>query len=157
MLRVLKVHEKEISYAHPPAPSSLGRQNKRFFESNFKITFLDKKIDEFVSGLHQLCEEEQLLRKVSEASQISPYEELQIMTEQYQLEEVLERLDDLLLKDGKEGFLLKELGEYQQNFHKIKEWENYNSFSKQELDKKRRLLRNQLSMFIDRVSESIPV
>lgn len=156
LLRVLKVHEKEISYAHPPGPSGLGRQNRRFFESNFKVTFLDKKIDEFVSGLHNLCAEEDLLRKGIPTTTGSEYEDLQIMTEQYRLEEVLERLDDLIIMDGKEGNLLKELGEYQQNFHKIKEWENYNSYSKQELDKKWRRLKNTLSMFIDRVSESIP-
>jgi len=87
----------------------------------------------------------------------SRYEDLQEMTEQYRLEEVLEQLDDLIIKDGKEGGLLKELGEYQESFHKIREWENYNSFSKQELEKKWRQLRNKLSMFIDLVSESIPV
>jgi len=157
LLRVLKVHEKEISYAHPPGPSNLGRQNKRFFESNFKVTFLDKKIDEFVSGLHKVCEEEGVLRKETSTTAGSCYEDLQVMTEQYHLEEVLERLDDLIIKDGKEGGLLKELGEYQESFHKIREWENYNSFSKQELEKKWRQLRNKLSMFIDLVSESIPV
>ena len=156
LLRVLKVHEKEISYAHPPGSSSLGKQNKMFFESNFKVTFLDKKIDEFVSSLHGLCEQGELLRKHTSTTTISQYEDLQMMTEQYRLEEVLEKLDDLIIKDGKEGSLLKELGEYQQIFHKIQEWENYDSFSKQDLEKKRRQLRNKLSMFIDRVSESIP-
>lgn len=155
LLRVLKVHEKEISYAHPPGSSGIARQNRSFFESNFKVAFLDKKIDEFVAGLHSLCAEEDLLRKSVPTNSGSQYEDLQILTEQYRLEEVLERLDDLIIKDGKEGGLLKELGEYQQNFYKIKEWENYNSFSKQELEKKWRRLRNQLSIFIDRVSESI--
>lgn len=156
LLRVLKVHEKEISYAHPPGPSGLGKQNRMFFESNFKVTFLDKKIDEFVSGLHSLCEQGEMLRKGTPKTAGSPYENLQMMTEQYRLEEVLEVLDDLIIRDGKEGGLLQELGEYQQSFHKIREWENYNSFSKQELEKKWRHLRNTMSMFIDRVSESIP-
>lgn len=155
LLRVLKVHEKEISYAHPPGPSGLGRQNRMFFESNFKVTFLDKKIDEFVSGLHELCKEEGVLREHTSNSPGSLYEELQMMTEEYRLEEVLDILDDLLIQDGKEGGLLRELGIYQQSFHKIREWENYNSVSKQELEKKRRHLRNTLSIFIDRVSESI--
>lgn len=156
LLRVLKVHEKEISYAHPSRPSGLGKQNRRFFESNFKVTFLDKKIDEFVSGLHGLCDEEDILRKGSPVIAGSQYEDLLLLTEQYRLEEVLVKLDDMIIKDGKEGGLLKELGEYQQSFHKIKEGENYDSFSKQELEKKWRHLRNSLSMFIDRVSESIP-
>lgn len=156
LLRVLKVHEKEISYAHPPGPGGIDRQNRSFFESNFKVTFLDKKIDEFVTGLHGMCEENGLLRKGMPPTSISPYEDLQLMTEQNRLEEVLERLDDLIIKDGKQGGLLKELGEYQHDFHKIREWENYNSFSKQELEKKWRHLRNKLSLFIDRVSESIP-
>jgi hypothetical protein len=156
LLRVLKVHEKEISYAHPPGPGGIDRQNRSFFESNFKVTFLDKKIDEFVTGLHGMCEENGLLRKGMPPTSISPYEDLQLMTEQNRLEEVLERLDDLIIKDGKQGGLLKELGEYQHDFHKIREWENYNSFSKQELEKKWRHLRNKLALFIDRVSESIP-
>lgn len=156
LLRVLKVHEKEISYAHPSTPSGLGKQNRRFFESNFKVTFLDKKIDEFVSGLHGLCDEEDLLRKGTPKVTGSLYEDLLLLTEQYRLEEVLEKLDDMIIKDGKEGGLLKELGEYQQSFHKIKESENYNSLSKQDLEKQWRHLRNTLSMFIDRVSESIP-
>lgn len=156
LLRVLKVHEKEISYAHPSKPTGPGKQNKRFFESNFKVTFLDKKIDEFVSGLHNICLDEDLLRKRSPDMAGSPYDGLLTLTEEYRLEEALEQLDDLLIKDGKEGALLQELGEYQQSFHQIKEWENYNSLSKQELEKKWRQLRNKLSMFIDRVEESIP-
>ena len=156
LLRVLKVHEKEISYAHPPGSLGLGKQNRKFFESNFKVTFLDKKIDEFVSGLHGLCEQGDMLRKGKPAIARSPYEDLQIMAEEYRLEEVLEKLDDMLIKDGKEGDLLQELGTYQQTFHKIREWENYNSYGKEELQKKWRQLKNKLSIFIDRVSDSIP-
>ena len=156
LLRVLKVHEKEISYAHPPGTSGLGRQNRKFFESNFKVTFLDKKIDEFVAGLHGLCLEEDLLRKGRPPVSQSPYEELQLLNDQNRLEEVLEKLDELIIKDGKEGYLLKELGQYQQYYHQMKEWENYHSYSKEELGKKWRQLRNKLSLFIDRVSEFIP-
>lgn len=156
LLRVLKVHEKEISYAHPSTPAGPGQQNKRFFESNFKVTFLDKKIDEFVTGLHGLCEEEDLLRRRTFASAGSKYDDLLILAEQHRLEEVLGRLDDLLIRDGKEGELLQELGKYQQDFHQIKEWENYNSLSKQELERKWRQLSKNLSLFIDRVSAAIP-
>jgi class 3 adenylate cyclase len=156
LLRVLKVHEKEVSYAHPPGASGMDSRNRSFFEANFKVTFLDKKIDEFVSALHGLCQEGGLLRKGVPITSGSTYEDLQMMTEQYRMEEVLERLDELIINDGKEGSLLEELGGYRQDFYKIREWENYNRFSKQELEKKWRQLRNQLSMFIDRVSESIP-
>ncbi len=156
LLRVLKVHEKEISYAHPPGPFGIDRQNKRFFESNFKVTFLDKRIDEFVSGLHDLCAENGFLRKGLTPTFTSEYDHLQLMTEQYRLEEVLEQLDDLIIQDGRQGGLLKELGEHQQEFHQIKEWENYNVLSKQELEKKLRSLKNKLALFIDRVAESIP-
>lgn len=156
LLRVLKVHEKDISYAHPARPSGLGQQNKRFFESNFKVTFLDKKIDEFVSALHSLCEEEEMLRRRSLVTTGSQYDDLIVLAEQRRLEEVLIRLDDLLIKDGKEGALLKELGDFRQDFHQIKEWENYNSLSKQELERKWRQLSNSLSLFIDRVAEAIP-
>jgi class 3 adenylate cyclase len=156
LLRVLKVHEKDVSYAHPPGASGIDSQNRNFFEANFKVTFLDKKIDEFVSALHGLCEEGALLRKGVSTTSGSTYEDLQMMTEQYRMEEVLERLDDLIINDGKEGSLLEELGGYRQDFYKIKEWENYDRFSKQELEKQWRQLRNKLSMFIDRVSESIP-
>ena len=157
LLRVLKVHEKEISYAHPPGPSGLGKQNRSFFEANFKITFLDKKIDEFVSGLHQLCKKENILRSGSTTETESIYEQLNNMTEAYRLAEVLLILDDLIIKDGKAGDLLKELGNYQQDYHQIKEWEDYKSINKDELNKKMRKLRNKLLLFIDRVSESIPV
>lgn len=155
LLRILKVHEKEISYAHPPGASSLGRENKMFFESNFKVTFLDKKIDEFILNLHSVCEKEDLLRKNTAVTAGSKYEHLQMMTEQFRLEEVLAVLDELIINDGKEGGLLKELNDYQQAFHRVKEWENYDSFSKPELEKEWRKLRNNLSTFIDRVSESI--
>ncbi|MEL7121892.1 MAG: adenylate/guanylate cyclase domain-containing protein [Bacteroidota bacterium] len=156
LLRVLKVHEKEISYAHPPSLRELEKGTKQFFESNFKITFLDKRIDEFVDGLHQLCVESNVVRNGIYTTTESPYEQLQSLNEDQRFEEVLEQLDEILIKDGKEGSLLKELGEYQQNFHKMKELENYSIFSKQELEKKWRQLRNKLSMFIDRVSEIIP-
>lgn len=157
LLRVLKVHEKEISYAHPPGPSGLGEQNRSFFESNFKITFLDKKIDEFVSGLHQLCKEENIVRNGSATGTATIYDQLNNMTEAYRLEEVLPVLDDLIIKDGKAGDLLKELGEYQQEFHQIKEWKDYKSINENELNKKMRKLRNKLLQFIDRVSDSILV
>ncbi len=156
LLRVLKVHEKEISYAHPPASAQMDRGTQNFFESNFKVTFLNKRIDEFVSGLHQLCLEEDMLRKGSFTSIASQYEQLQSLAEKYRLQEVLEKLDDLIINDGKEAILLKELGEYHKIFHKIKEQENYDSLSKQELEKKWRQLRNKLLTFIDRVSETIP-
>ncbi|MBK7475395.1 MAG: SIR2 family protein [Haliscomenobacter sp.] len=156
LLRVLKVHEKEISYAHPPGPHGIDRQNRKFFESNFKVTFLDKRIDEFVSGLHGQCAEGGLLRKGIPTTSTSEYDHLQLMTEQHRLEEVLEQLDELIIQDGKQGGLLKELGAYQQEFHQIKEWENYNVLSKQELEKKLRSLKNKLALFIDRVAESIP-
>lgn len=156
LLRVLKVHEKEISYAHPPGPHGIDRQNRKFFESNFKVTFLDKRIDEFVSGLHGLCAESGFLRKGLTVAFTSEYDHLQLMTEQHRLEEVLEQLDELIIQDGKQGGLLKELGAYQQEFHQIKEWEQYNVLNKQELEKKLRSLKNKLALFIDRVAESIP-
>ncbi|MBX2876013.1 MAG: SIR2 family protein [Saprospiraceae bacterium] len=156
LLRVLKVHEKDISYAHPSKPSGPGKQNKRFFESNFKVTFLEKKIDEFVAGLHELCKEEDLLRTGNTNNPGSQYDDLLVLAEQNRLEEVMSRLDDLLIKDGKEGGLLQELGEYQHNFHQIKEWENYNSLSKEELETKWEDLSKSLSLFIDRVAAAVP-
>lgn len=155
LLRVLKVHEKEISYAHPAASARINRGTQRFFESNFKVTFLNKKIDEFIEGLHEACLDENMVRKGSYTTAESQYEKLQRMVEEYRLLEVLEQLDDLLIRDGKQGSLLRELGGYQENYHKMKEWEDYNRLSKQELEKKWRQLRNQISVFIDRVSESI--
>ncbi|NRB52293.1 MAG: SIR2 family protein [Saprospiraceae bacterium] len=156
LLRVLKVHEKDISYAHMAKPSGPGKHNRRFFESNFKVTFLDKRIDEFVSGLHGLCQAEDLLRSGNQPIAGSQYDDLVNLAEQKRLEEVMARLDDLLIRDGKEGGLLKELGEYQQSFHQIKEWENYHSLSKQELEEKWNDLGSRLSLFIDRVAAAIP-
>ena len=157
LLRVLKVHEKEISYAHPHQLSGIDRQNKTFFEHNFKVMFFDKEMDDFTNGLHQLCADEGLLREHSSDTALSTYEDLQIKLDQYKFEYVLNTLDDLIIQDGKKGNLLRELGQYQQQFHKVKEGEDYDNYSKQELDKEWRLLRNKLSIFIDSLSETIPV
>lgn len=155
LLRVLEVHEKEIAYAHPPGASGVEKQNRQFFESNFKMTFLDKKIDDFVSGLHALCVEEELLRKGNPAAVGSSYENLQTSVDQHRLGEVLEQLDDLILKNGKNGSFILQLGEYQRTYNRIREWEQYDRLSKEELEKEWQGLRDQLSLFIERVSESI--
>ncbi|MEO1214659.1 MAG: adenylate/guanylate cyclase domain-containing protein [Bacteroidota bacterium] len=156
LLRVLKVHEKEISYAHPPGPAGLRQQNRMFFESNFKVTFLNKKVDEFVSELHNHCERADMLRTASAEEIPTPYEQLQELTARYRLEEVMERLDEIILKNGKAGSLLRKLGDYQRRFHKIKEWENYETYGDEELEPMWEKLKTDVSLFIDLVSEMIP-
>lgn len=157
LLRVLKVHEKEISYTHFPGSARIGKGNQMFFESNFKITFLNKQVDEFVENLHKMCAKEELLRKGAGLQANSPYERLQMLNEQSRFEEVLSTLDEWIIEDGKEGGLLKELNTYQQTYHRLKELDNYDDISKEELEKAWRKLRNKLSVFIDLVSESISV
>ena len=66
LLRVLKVHEKDISFAHPPGQGDINKYNQTFFESNFQVTFLNRKIDSFITELHSYCKEESLLRRKSE-------------------------------------------------------------------------------------------
>lgn len=156
LLRVLKVHEKETSYAHSHHSFGVDRQNRTFFESNFKMMFFDKEIDDFTSTLHQLCAEEGLLRISAETAIVSVYDELQNKVEQHQFEEVLHTLDDLLIDNGQKVDFLRELGTYQRRFHQIKEGEDYGSYQTQELEKEWRQLRNKLSLFIDRISETIP-
>lgn len=156
LLRVLKVHEKETSYAHPHQPFGLDRQNRTFFEHNFKMMFFDKEIDDFTSSLHHLCAEEEMLRTPAETEIVSTYDNLQNKVEKLQFEDVLHTLDDLLIDNGRKGELLKELGTYQQRFHHIKEGADYGNYSGQELEKEWRQLRNILSLFIDRLAETIP-
>ena len=156
LLRVLKVHEKDISYAHPHQLTGLDRQNKTFFEHNFKMMFFDKEMDDFTSGLHQLCVEEGLLRTPSPSSSLSVFDDLQEKVDQYHFDSVLNTLDDLILTDGSNGDMLRELGQYQQRFHKIKQEDDYGNYSKQELEREWRSLRNKLSIFIDRLSETTP-
>lgn len=156
LLRMLKVHEKDISYAHPPGPAGLRKQNQMFFESNFQVTFLDKKIDDFVTEMHAYCDSEGMLRQKSPEAAISPYQNLQTLVAKYRLEEALGILDEMIIRDGKEGNLLRELGDFQRTYHKIKEWENYDSYSHQELEEKWQQLRNSLSTFIDQVATQIP-
>lgn len=156
LLRVLKVHEKEISYAHPPGPGGLHQENRMFFESNFKVTFLNKKIDEFVAELHHHCQEADMLRKKNTEEIVDPYQNLKLMVERYRLEEAMEEMDDILLKDGQSGRLLRRLGDFQRTYHQLKEWENYESYEQNELDEKWESLKKDLSNFIDLVSEHVP-
>ena len=156
LLRVLKVHEKETSFANANQPLVLDRQNRTFFEHNFKMMFFDKEMDDFTSTLHQLCEEEGLLRHSTGTAITSVYDDLHNKVEQHQFQEVLHTLDDLLIENGQKGDYLKELSAYQQQFHRIKEGEDYGSYQPPELEKEWRQLRNKLSLFIDRISETIP-
>jgi len=156
LLRVLKVHEKETSFSYSHQPFGLDRQNRTFFEHNFKMMFFDKEIDDFTSALHELCAEEDLLRNSEETAFVSVYEQLQGKIEQQQFQEVLHTLDDLLIENGQTGAFLKELNAYQQQFNRIKEEEDYGNYQLPELEKEWRQLRNKLSLFIDRISETIP-
>ncbi len=156
LLRVLKVHEKETSFSYSHQPFGLDRQNRTFFEHNFKMMFFDKEIDDFTSALHELCAEEGMLRNSEGTAYVSVYEELQRKVEEHQFRDVLHTLDDLLIENGQKGEFLKELSVYQQQFHRIKEGEDYGSYQPSELEKEWRQLRNKLSLFIDRISETIP-
>lgn len=155
LLRVLKVHEKDSSYAHPPGPGGLRQRNQMFFESNFQVTFLDRQINEFVEELHSLCGEEGLLRRKS-LEHASVYQNLRSQIAKYRLEEAIDQLDEIMLQDGKEGVFLRELGEYHRSYHKIKEWEQYERFSEEELDRRWQQLRENLFSLIDRVEAKIP-
>ena len=157
LLRVLKVHEKDISYAHPPAQAGLQQKNRKFFESNFKLTFLDKQIDEFVSSLHKHCEKAGLLRIKNLSEDTSTYATLRNMISESYLGEVLDTLDDIIIKDGKEGKLLRDLGDLQWTYHKIRKWENYESFSREELQEKWKEFKQSLFQFIDMAEVQIPV
>jgi class 3 adenylate cyclase len=155
LLRVLKVHEKSSSYAHPPGAGKMAGGERMFFESNFQITFLDRKIDSFISELYGHCEESGLLRpKSPEATSLYPA--LRKLVARYQLEEALEQLDDLMLDRPGGGPLVRELGDYYRQFHKIREWESYERFSPEELELKWKDLRNQLFGLIDRAEAQMP-
>ncbi|MEZ4685929.1 MAG: adenylate/guanylate cyclase domain-containing protein [Bacteroidia bacterium] len=155
LLRVLKVHEKDISYAHPPGQGHIHSFNKNFFESNFQVTFLDRKIDQFVSELHHLCEEEGLLRRKSENME-SPYAALSNLVAKYRFEDALDQLDEIMLNNGAAGPLLRELGDHYRSYHKIKEWENYERFDEEELELKWQGLRNRLFELIEKLEAAMP-
>lgn len=152
LLRILKVHEKKNSFAHPSKAYGMGVNNRLFFENNFRVTFLDKRVDEFVDALHNQCEEEGKLRLNTMDSGDRMFKELNQWVIQYRLDEVLEKLDDELIKHGKEAELLKKLGDFQLNFHDLKKRAIYDpEISKQELEEKQKTFRDNLSSFIEEV------
>jgi hypothetical protein len=155
LLRVLKVHEKDISYAHPPGKGHIQSFNKNFFESNFQVTFLDRKIDQFVAELHGLCQEDGLLRRKSE-NVASPYATLSNLVAKYRFEDALDQLDELMLSKGASGPLLRELGDHYRSYHKIKEWENYERFDEEALELKWQGLRNRLFELIEKLETAMP-
>ncbi|MEM6260973.1 MAG: adenylate/guanylate cyclase domain-containing protein [Bacteroidota bacterium] len=155
LLRVLKVHEKDISYAHTPGSVGLRAYNQSFFESNFHVTFLNKKIDSFVKELYASCMEEGILRKKA-PKPVTEYHTLRTLVSKYRLEEALDRMDSLLLKENQPGRFLRELGDYYRAFHKIKEWETYERYSPEELEEKWQTLRNNLFALIDKVETQVP-
>ena len=155
LMRILKVHEKRNSYAHPHKPSVLAMNNRLFFEQNFKMTFLERRVDEFVDELHATCKTENMLRQKSQEADLSKYDKLHKMITQYELEEAMLIMDEILLADGKEGDLLSTLSVYRRTYHKIREWENYDSLSKQELEKKHQLLRANLLDFLEDMKAKI--
>ncbi|MFK7970173.1 MAG: adenylate/guanylate cyclase domain-containing protein [Bacteroidia bacterium] len=155
LLRVLKVHEKDISFAHPPGQGDINGFNQMFFESNFKVTFLDRRIDPFIDELHASCKEEELLRRSSPQSE-DIYDRFRAMVSKYQFEDVLDELDELMLGRGNSASLLKEVGDYHRAYHKIKEWETYERFSAEELEGHWKELRENLFELIDSIAKRIP-
>ncbi|MDP5169770.1 MAG: SIR2 family protein, partial [Bacteroidia bacterium] len=148
LLRVLKVHEKDMNYAHSSGPLRLD--NQVFYESNFKVTFLDRKIDTFVEELHQVCQQEGMLRRPS-AEPGSVYQSIRSLVEKYRLEEAMDQLDEILLQQNMEARLLRELGDLFRSFHQIKEDELYERSPQQELEQRWKKLHDQLLSLIHRM------
>lgn len=150
LLRVLKVHEKDISYAHSPDPGSLRHDNQLFYESNFKVTFLDRQIDTFVNDLQKLCEAEGLLRRPS-VKVDSEYETIRSLVARFRLEEAMDQLDQILVQGNHEAPLLRQLGDHFHSYHKIKEDELYERSPVEELERRWDVLRDHLLSLIDRI------
>lgn len=150
LLRVLKVHEKDINYAHSPDPGSLRHDNQIFYESNFKVTFLDRQIDTFVADLQQLCQEEGLLRKpsVKTGSEFQPIRDL---VAKFRLEEAMDQLDHLLVEGDLPARMLRELGDHFHTYHKIREDESYERSPEEELEQRWQALRDHVLSLIDRI------
>lgn len=155
LLRVLKVHEKDISFAHPPGQNGLREFNQMFFESNFKVTFLNRKIDSFISELHEYCKDEDLIRRPMQDTE-SLYDTLRKLVTNYKFEDALDQLDELMLGRGNSGALLREIGGYHRAYHKIKEWETYERFSPEDIEEKWLELRGNLFELIDNIEKRIP-
>ncbi len=153
LLRVLKVHEKETSYTHRAGPDGLREANQLFYESNFKVTFLDRQIDTFIEDLHQICREEGLLRRTS-AQSASEFQSLRNLVHSYRLEEAMDQLDELLIRKNMNPRLLRELGDCYRRYHTLKEEDLYERKPVEALDTHWQALRDDLLALIGRTEET---
>ncbi len=150
LLRVLKVHEKDISYAHPPGPGGMREDNQVFYESNFKVTFLDRQIDTFVAELHKLCQDQGMLRRPKvEANSVYPA--LRSLVAKYRLEDAMDQLDNLLVQHNLDARLLRELGDHYRSYRLIKDDELYQRSTAEDLEPRWQALCTNLLSLIDQV------
>lgn len=151
LLRMLKVHEKDTSYAHPPGPGGLRQGNQTFYESNFRVTFLNRQIDTFVSELHELCQNEGLLRQTTAQAQRSIFPGLREMVHKFRLEDAMDQLDEYLIEQSLPGRFLRELADRHRRYHQIREWELYEQHPEDEIEGHWQELQQQVLDLIDRV------
>lgn len=155
LLRVLKVHEKDISYAHPPGHGGLRQDNQVFYEANFKVTFLNRQIDTFVGDLHALCKSSGMIRRPRPKAD-SLYQPLRSLVNKFRFEEAMDQLDEILVQRNMEARLLRELGTCYRTFHQIKEDELYERSPAEELEKRWQTLRDNLLSLIKRMEALTP-
>lgn len=153
LLRVLKVHEKEMSYAHSPDAGSLRYDNQLFYESNFKVTFLDRQIDTFIGDLQQLCLQEGLIRKASKEPE-SELGAIRDLVTKFRLEEAMDQLDEVLVQGNFSARLLRKLGDYFREYHSLKEDDLYERSPAEVLERRWKILQGHIFDLIERMESN---
>lgn len=96
LLRLFESHRKEISYANVWHKAGLSQDTQWFYESKFKVDFVDDQIPEFISALHERCKQENLLRQAGEgeeAARQSLYNKVVAYIKQSKVDEAIDALD----------------------------------------------------------------
>lgn len=96
LLRLFESHRKEISYANVWHKVGLSQDTQWFYESKFKVDFVDDQIPEFISALHDRCKKENILRQTvegEEAARQSLYNKVVAYIKQSKVDEAIDALD----------------------------------------------------------------
>lgn len=169
LLRMFNGHKKDFTFANSFQSAKIGQNNRMFFESNFKVTFLEKEVDDFIDSLHQACRvhddctdcEEwpefqagKFLRQPTFSPAEDPFDLPKAMIKHQQFSEAMQWLEDILM-EKRESSLLKLLLDHQGSFEQLKEHQSYDLYSKEELSTKLLDFRRDLSSFIDQVEQKL--
>lgn len=150
--------KESVVFAHSLSSRGLKHKEKLFFEDNFKVTFLDKQVDEFISALYLTCKKQDLVRSSHDKNEYDRYKELEALVIEYQLKKVFEELNDILLnehykKDQKKELIIK-LNEYERRYQEIEEGDSYETYTKEEWKEKQDKLKEELISLIQELGKN---